>query len=213
MKLAGLDIGTTGSKIVVFDDSGKIADYYRSYPSLRTGDNECIDVLALKEAVFALIKQALMEHPDILGIGVTSFGEAFVMLDENDRPLFDCMLYSDPRGSKQAKWLEEKLSASFYAKTTGQKSNGMFSFPKLLYVKENHPEIFAKCKRVMLMEDYVVYLLTGVAQIDYSLAARTQCFNVFSLAYERAVFDAAGISMSLFSKPVKSGTIAGSITK
>ncbi len=212
MRLAGLDIGTTGCKISVFDTDGTLLNgVYRDYPVLRTQTEHEVDVSAIWQAVRGVIKEAAETYPDIGGIGVTSFGETFVLLDGNDVPLAPAMLYTDPRGAAQCALLADKLGGERIASIAGIAPHSMYSIPKLMWIKENKPELYAKAKRVMLMEDCIVYLLTGTAQIDYSLATRTMAFDIHSLCWSKEILNAAGVDGSMLSKPVPTGTSAGCI--
>lgn len=212
MRLAGLDIGTTGCKISVFAADGTLlSGFYRDYPVLRSHTAHEVDASAIWEAVRAVIGEASAQYPDIGGIGVTSFGETFVALDEHDIPLALAMLYTDPRGTEQCETISRLLGDMHIASITGLKPHPMFSLPKLMWVKEHRPDLYAKTRRVLLMEDYVVYLLTGTAQIDYSLATRTMAFDIRALTWSHELLDAAGIDPSLLSTPVPTGTSAGPI--
>ena len=211
MIIAGLDIGTTGSKISIFDDCKLLDSFHESYPSSRNNNIQTIDVVAIRDSVFSLTKKAIDKYPELSAIGVTSFGEAFVLLDNKDNILFDCMLYTDRRGEEEAKYLREKFGDDYFAKVTGQVVNPMFSISKILYVKNNYPEIFKKTEKILLIEDYVVYLLSGIRQIDYSLASRTQCFDVKNKKWDEKLLKELDIDINLFSKVVPTGTIAGDL--
>lgn len=88
MKIAGLDIGTTGCKLSVFDASGKYLDKaYQDYPVKRGHSEHEIDAGAILEKVMLVIREMAAKYPDIAGIGVTSFGESFVLADEQGTPL------------------------------------------------------------------------------------------------------------------------------
>ena len=89
----------------------------------------------------------------------------------------------------------------------------MYSISKIMWVKEHLPEVYADTKKILLMEDYVVYHLTGKAQIDYSLATRTMAFDIKNLCWSKEIFEAAGIDVSLMSEPVPTGSVAGTITQ
>ena len=212
MKIAGLDIGTTGCKLTVFDETGVCLDKaYQDYPVKRkTGEHE-VDAEAILDGVFGVMRSMGSKHPDIAGIGVTSFGESFVMTDEDGKPLHQTMLYTDPRGREECKELEEKLGGRYIASITGLKPHEMYSISKLMWMKRHKPEIYEKAKHIFLMEDYVLYGLTGVAQIDYSLASRTMAFDISSLKWCDEIFEAAGIDINLMSSPVPTGTPAGRI--
>ena len=214
MVLAGLDIGTTGCKLSVFQTDGVLlGSVYRDYPVLRSHSAHEVDAAAIWAAVQAVIADAAKAYPGIAGIGITSFGETFVLLDEQDEPLLPAMLYTDPRGEEQAQKLVEQLGKEKMVQITGLNPHSMYSLPKLMWVKETLPEIYEKTRHVFLMEDYVVYKLTGKAQIDYSLATRTMAFDIRNLCWSREVCDAAGIVPGLFSEPVPTGTSAGEIRR
>ena len=214
MKIAGLDIGTTGCKCTVFDELGNyLTKTYRDYPVKRKVSGHEIDVTAVMDGVYACIREIAGQYPDIAGIGVTSFGETFVCVDAAGKPLHPAMLYTDPRGSKQCRTLVEKLGEKKIAKITGLRPHEMYSISKMMWIKEELPEVYKKTKHIFLMEDYVVYHLTGVKQIDYSLATRTMAFDIEKLTWSNEVFKTADIDVSLMAKPVPTGTSAGTITE
>lgn len=214
MKIAGLDIGTTGCKCTVFDESGNyLGKAYRNYPVKRKVGGHEIDVSVIMGAVYDVIKEMTNQYPDIEGIGVTSFGETFVMTDADGKPLAPAMLYTDPRGRKQCKELIGKLGERDIAHITGLRPHEMYSISKIMWMKEHHPEIYEQTTYIFLMEDYVVYHLTGIRQIDYSLATRTMAFDIEKLTWSSKVFDAAGIDMAFMSEPVPTGSVAGNICK
>ena len=212
MLLAGLDIGTTGCKISVFSTGGEfLGRVYRDYPNTRTTSQHEIDAVLIWKAVQEVLTEASAKWPDIGSIGVTSFGETFVLLDKNDQPLSPSMLYTDPRGAEECEWLSAKLGRDIIAGITGLNPHPMYSIPKLMWVKRHKPEIWSNVGRVCQMKDYIVYLLTGNAQIDYSLASRTMAFDIKQLIWNDQIFDAAGIDKALLSAPVPIGTCAGTV--
>ena len=213
MKIAGLDIGTTGYKLTVFDENGdQLGKAYRDYPVRRAVSGHETDISAMMESVFAVIGEMAARYPDIAGIGVTSFGETFVMTDGAGEPLHNAMLYTDPRGAEECAELIRKLGADHIAEVTGLAPHEMYSIAKMMWIKRRQPEVFAAAKRIHLIEDFVVWHLTHKAQIDYSLATRTMAFDIRTLTWSREIFDAAGIDVSLMSEPVPTGTRAGNIT-
>lgn len=212
MKIAGLDIGTTGCKLTVFDQTGKYLDKaYQDYPVTRKRTEHEVDAKAVMEAVISVMSQMGGRYPDISGIGVTSFGETFVLADENGIPLHPAMLYTDPRGAVQCRELTGKMDGKTIASITGLKPHEMYSISKVMWMKRHRPEIYEKAKHLFLMEDYIVFGLTGIAQIDYSLASRTMAFDITSLKWSEEIFRLAGVDISLMSKAVPTGTSAGKI--
>lgn len=212
MKIAGLDIGTTGCKLTVFDQSGVYLDNsYQDYPVSRKSKEHEVDARAIMEGVLSVMKQMACKYPDIAGIGVTSFGETFVMADERGTPLHPAMLYTDQRGAEQCKALTRQMDGKTIASITGLKPHEMYSISKIMWMKEHKPEIYSQAKHIFLMEDYVVFGLTGNAQIDYSLATRTMAFDITTLKWSDELFKIAGIEKALMSKAVPTGTPAGFI--
>lgn len=212
MYIGGIDIGTSGCKITLYDDNGTyICNCYEEYDVRRENGEQELDGAQLLKSVFSVIKSAAKQYPDLAVIGVTSFGESFVMLDENDNVLFPSMLYTDPRGQDQVKALCDKIGEDKLTHIAGVKPHAMFSLPKIMWIKENKPEIYAKARRILLMEDFVVYALSGVAAIDYALAARTLAFDIRTKDWSAEIFEAAGVDSSLMAKPVCAGTVAGKI--
>lgn len=214
MYIGGLDIGTTGCKLTVFDETGKyLGREYQNYPLHRGSSESTLNAETLLESVYSVIRKTASRYPDLAGFGVTSFGETFVLTDEAGTPLAPSMLYTDPRGKEQRTFLEQALGSRRIAELTGARPHETYSIPKLMWVRDNHPDVFAETRHVFLMEDFVVWSLTHTAQIDYSLAARTMAFDIHKLNWSQPIFDAAGIDPSLFSRPVPSGTAAGTITR
>lgn len=214
MKIAGLDIGSSGCKCTVFDEKGKyLGKAYRDYPIRRAVGSHELDVSVMMEAVYGVISEMAQQYPDIEGIGVTSFGETFAMVDEAGKPLHTAMLYTDVRGQEECRELVEKLGERRIAHITGHRPHEMYGISKMMWIRKHKPEVYAAAKRILLMEDYVVFHLTGVAQIDRSLAARTMAFDIRSLTWSQEIFDAAGIDVSLMSEVVPTGTTAGMITE
>ncbi len=213
MKIAGLDIGTTGCKLTVFDENGVlIGKAYRDYPVRRAVGGYEMDISTLMDSVYAVIREMTTSHPDIGGVGVTSFGETFVMVNGTGEPLHHAMLYTDPRGAEECAELVRRLGADRIAEITGLAPHEMYSVPKLMWLQRHCPEAAAAAKRVHLIEDFVVWHLTGIAQIDYSLATRTMAFDIHRLCWSKEVFEAAGVDPSLMSTPVPTGSSAGPVT-
>lgn len=214
MALAGLDIGTTGCKVTVYDDEGKfLYRGYQEYPISRsTGEHEI-----RAEVIWESVKQVLAGMGetfwDIHAMGVTSFGETCVLLDKNDDPVRPAMLYTDPRGAEECSYLTEKVGREKLQSITGLNPHSMYSIPKIMWIKRHCPGDYERAFRILMMEDYIVYMLTGEAVIDYSLAARSMGFDIRNMEWSREIFQAAGLNAGLFSQPVIGGTTAGKVKK
>lgn len=214
MAIAGIDIGTTGCKCTIYDKKGNLlSEAYREYNVIITEEHHLLDALLVWENTRAVLIEAASGTEKIEAIGVTSFGEAAILLDKNGIPLAPSMLYTDPRGNEQCEKLIKHFGLDYLTESTGLKPSPMYSISKLMWLKEHKLELFENCESICLFEDYIVYKLSNVRQIDYSLASRTMAFDINSLQWNEEILEYAGIEKNLFSKAVATGTKAGRICK
>ena len=212
MFLGGLDVGTTGCKLTVYDDKGEFcSNYYKEYDVSRVKGAHELDPETVFESVCDVIKRTTENNVKVDAIGVTTFGETFAALDKDDNVLLPAMLYTDPRGGEECRSLCERLGEDKLTSISGVKPHQMFSLPKIMWIKNNLPDVYSKITRILLMEDFIVYKLTGVATLNYALATRTMAFDIRNKCWSKEIFEAAGVDASLMSKPVPSGTVAGSV--
>lgn len=213
MYIGGLDVGTTGCKLSVYNDRGEfLCNSYKEYDVVRKNGEHEIAAETIFDSVCDVLSDAAKSYP-ISVVGVTTFGETFVALDKDDRALLPSMLYTDPRGHQECEQLCRRMGEERLTRIAGVRPHSMYSLPKILWIKQNLPEVFSKIRRIMLMEDYIVYRLSGVAQIDYSLASRTMAFDIRKKEWSREIFDEAEIDVSLMSLPVPTGSVAGKILR
>ena len=211
MIIGGLDVGTTGCKLTAYNDKGEfIYNSYKEYEISRKSGAHEFDASVIFDAVKEVIRD-VAGNCELSAIGVTTFGETFTLLDENDNVLLPSMLYTDPRGEEEVKELCEKLGEKTLTHISGVKPHQMYSLPKIMWVKKNRPEIYSKIKHILLMEDYIVYMLTGNAVIDLSLAARTMALDIRKKDWSDEILEAAGVDKALLSTPVPAFNVAGEI--
>ena len=213
MNFLSLDVGTTCCKCQLFSDKGEILFYRAEEYDLKKIDGEIyVDADTIHSTIFSLIRDA-GKVDDISSIAVSSFGEAFVMLDKNDETLFYPMLYTDVRGEKQANDIKKLFDENYLYETTGVLPHPMYSISKVLWIKENYPEVFKKADKVLLIGDFIGYLLTKKRVIDYALAARTGVFDIKSKEFSKDILSKLDVSTSLFSTPKLTGSIVGNVTE
>lgn len=213
MNYLSLDIGSTCCKYQVFSSQGEILSYRSKEYALKKIENYTyVDVNAIWSNVKEMIKEA-SSISQIDSICISTFGESFVLLDDKDNVLFLPMLYTDPRGEEQAKRILDLFTEDEIFARVGCMPQSLFSISKLLWIKQNAPNIYKKAKKVMLMLDYIGYLLTGERAIDYCLASRTGVFNFNDKDFDSQILQKLGVEKELFSIPKKTGTIVGGIRK
>ena len=210
--LAGLDIGTSGCKLTAFTPEGmNLGRVYRDYPPSRRAAEHELEAAQIRKAVDEVLREAARRWPDIAAIGVTSFGESFVLLDKDDEPLAPIMLYTDMRGADECEAICRAIGREKIARITGINPHAMYGLPKLMWTKTHRPELYERAVRALQMGEYAAYLLTGTAQLDYTLATRTMAFDLRTLDYNEELLAAAGIQRDLFSPVVPTGTATGYI--
>ncbi len=217
MSLMGLDIGTTGCKAVVFDEKGVIlASAYREYPFEQPQDNWAEFRPALiwgkAQEVLQEVNGQVKMNP-VKALAVSSQGEAVTAVDASGNSLYNIIASFDYRAIEQMNFLETSLSKEILYQKSGMPSHPMYSINKIMWLKQNLPDIFENTWKFMLVEDYIIFQLTGECGIDYSLAARTMAFDVTAKKWSSEILAIAGIEPEKLSPPVPSGTIIANVKK
>lgn len=208
-----IDVGTTCCKCQLFSESGDILEYLsEEYGFLQMDRRNYVDTAKVWSCLKSMIAKIAKKH-EIASFCVSSLGESFVLLDKDDGLLFPPMLYTDERGQDEAKEITEIIGEEKAFKISGVLPHSMYSVSKLLWIKKNHRELYDKADKLLLVGEYIGYLLSGERVIDYSLASRSGVFDIEKLEFSREMLDALDIPFSLFSKPMRAGTPVGGIRK
>jgi xylulokinase len=177
--LMGIDLGTTGVKVGLFDaDSGKALaisrrEYQATSPTPRWLE---LDVETYWHATVEATRQAVgaADKPHVLAIGLSSQGQTFVPLDQRFRPLRPAIVWLDTRAEEQARQLRDSLDLEEYRRRT------YYLFPsaidsacKMLWLRQREPDVWARTRYLMLLPDYIGLRLTGERRIDINNAAST----------------------------------------
>lgn len=211
MYFAGLDVGTTCCKCQLIDTQGNIVAYQlKEYDFKRIDGQNYIDIDVIWQNIKSMLTAVSIEG-DIKTITVSSLGESFVALDKHDNILFYPMLYTDNRGEEQSQFIKENFSVQRLFEITGTTPSSMYSLYKLLWLKNNYPQIFSKIDKILLIGDFINYKLSGNRVIDYSLASRTGLFDISKKVFSDELLKELGLSANSFSKPVLAGTIIGKV--
>lgn len=214
MLFMGIDVGSSGCKVSVVDEKGAVIHFaQRRYSFQYTDGLSELNPNLVFEKVLEAIKDITNRCSinELATLSVTSFGEMFVLLDENRNVLCNSISYDDRRGKAEAEDLLRDLGDDEVYKITGATISAMYSLPKLLWVKHNRPEIYKKAKKLCLFADYILIKLGAEYHIDYSLAARTLMFDVREKCWSKKILEYAGIEYELLSDPVPTGTVVGKI--
>ena len=212
----GIDIGTSGCKAVVFNEQGKqLSASYREYGIISEKEGWAeLDTNEVIEKCFEVIKEsANAALPNwVEGIGISSQGEAFVIINEKGEALCNAFVSSDTRAKSFADTWAKSFGKDKLYQITGHTPHPIFSLFKLLWMKENWPEVWNKTYKVLCFEDLLQYRLgISLPAISWSLAGRTMLFDVVNHCWSKEIIEAAEIKEAWLSKPMPAGKIAGHV--
>ncbi len=215
MSLLGLDIGTTGCKAIAFSVEGKpLAHSYREYGEMypRPGWAE-VDPHKVWNCVSEVIKEVAnqVQYDPIKALSVTTLGEAFTPIDKNGEILFNSMTSVDNRAIKQTNSWNQTLGKEKVFEITGMPLHPSYTINKIMWLKEERPEIFNKAKKFLLYEDFTYFKLGLEPTIDYSLAGRTMAFDIRTKKWSEEIFSVAGIDPEVMATPKPAGEVVGEI--
>ncbi len=216
MSLMGIDIGTTGCRSVIFSDDGLIlSQAYKEYPEVypRPGwvemDPEQI-WSAIKEVITKSVSQSSGDKVKALCASV--LGGAVTPIDKKGNPLYNSLPVVDGRSTKQSQMLEEKIGKEQIFNETGSVASPAWSINKIMWLKENKPEIYKNTWKFVLYEDLLMQKLGLEPTISHSLAGLTMAFNSRDRKWSDLMLGTADIDSNLLSKTVPSGEIVGEIS-
>ncbi len=217
MSLMGVDVGTTGVKAVIFRESGEILGQgYYEYPLIHPGlpgwvelDSEQIWE-ATKAAIRDAVAQAGNRDP-VKAIAISSMGETVVPLDANGKPLMNAIANLDTRPHAQAQRLEQTLGQWQVFSVTGHPIHPMYTVPKLMWLREERPQIFERVWKFLCVQDLISFWLGGEPVISWSMAARTMGFDVVRKVWSGKVLSAAGLTEAQLPRPSPSGEPIGTL--
>ena len=182
MYYIGIDLGTSACKLLLVDEAGRVLRtvtkaYPLSFP--RPGWSEQ-DPALWWAAVCAGTPELLagFDAEQVAGIGAGGQMHGLVALDDTGRVLRPAILWNDGRTQKQTDWLNETVGRATLSRCTANIAFAGFTAPKLLWMRENEPELFARIAKILLPKDYINYKLTGAFCTDYSDASGTLLLDV-----------------------------------
>jgi xylulokinase len=214
----GIDIGTSGCKAVVFDEEGRqVSIAYREYDIISKNPGWAeLDTDEVIGKCFEVIRESAskLEQGSVIGLGISSQGEAFTLIDKDGKALCNALVSSDIRANDMiAPWTDKFDEEKLYH-ITGHTPHPMFSLFKLLWIKKNTPEIWAKTYKILCFEDLLQYRLgIKMPSMGWPLAGRTMMFDVIRHTWSDEILYMVGVRKEQLSIPLQSGTIAGIVKK
>jgi xylulokinase len=182
--LLGIDISTTGSKALLIDEKGKVVSSSTTPLSLSTphplwseqNPHEWWE--GIVRSIRQAIQQAGITGSEISAIGMTGQMHGLVLLDEYGEVLRPAILWNDQRTGSQCDEIRARLGKERLIQVTGNDALTGFTAPKILWVQQNEPEIFAKVRHILLPKDFIRYKLTAEYSVDKAGGSGTILFDL-----------------------------------
>lgn len=216
--VAALDVGTTGTRTIIFDLEGKeisrnYEEWANIYPSPVMVEQDANQWwTATRATIDGALKKGDMDPKDILGVACTNQRETIVPVDAAGTPLANAIVWQDRRSTAECEILKEEFGTSDIYEITGLTVDPYFSAPKILWFKNNLPDIYEKTYKFLLVHDFIVHKLTGRFVTDYSNASRTMLFNIERLKWSSNIAESVDLDIDKMPEAVPSGTVVGEIT-
>ena len=215
MLYIGVDLGTSAVKLLLMNEKGGIENVVsREYPlefphpgwsQQKPEDWWSAVIDGLKE----LTKDA--DKSKIAGIGAGGQMHGLVVLDENDNVIRPAILWNDGRTGKETDYLNTVIGKDKLSEYTANIAFAGFTAPKILWMKENEPELFAKIAKIMLPKDYINYMLSGVFCTDVSDASGMLLFDVKNKAWSKEMMEICSVKEEQLAQIFESYDVVGNI--
>lgn len=215
----GIDTSTTGSKALVINERGKVMAVASSPHTLQTpkplwseqDPREWWDAVAA--SIRSVLEQAGIGGEQVGAVGLTGQMHGLVLLDESGNILRPAILWNDQRTQSQCDEIHARVGKERFIQITGNVALTGFTAPKILWVKENEPEVYAKAKHVLLPKDYIRYKLTGEYAMDKADGAGTVLFDLQSRDWSDEVLAALEIPRTWMPRTFEGTEFTGHITE
>ena len=215
----GIDLGTSGTKTVLFDASGRQSfEAEINYPLYQPHNGWAEqDALDWRNACLDTIKQVIkgsgVSSDDIVGIGISGQMHGLVMLDEHGEVLRRSIIWADQRTGEECRDIERIVGRERLMDITLSPALTGFTLSKILWVRKHEPEIYKRCRHILLPKDYLRYCLTGDFATEVSDASGTQLLDIRKREWSQELLELLDIDPLLLPKVYESPEITGYISK
>lgn len=215
MYYIGIDLGTSAVKLLLVDENGGICnEVTREYPLEfpRPGWSQQAPEdwkKAVLEGIPALLSG--FDAGQVAGIGCGGQMHGLVVLDDRDQVIRPAILWNDGRTAVEVDYLNNEVGKEKLSALTANIAFAGFTAPKLLWMRKNEPENFAKIAKIMLPKDYINYVLTGVHCCDYSDASGMLLLDVEHKRWSAEMLDICGVKPEQMPKLFESYEVVGTV--
>lgn len=213
------DLGTTGNKATLFDSTGSLlGSSYKTYETHYFGVN-CVEQnpndwwKAVCDSTQELLATAKISPDDVACVAFSGHMMGCLPVDKKGNPLRNSIIWVDARSVKQAQSLLDKIGDEEGYRITGHRLSPNYSAAKIMWVKDNEPQVFRETHKFLHTKDYIIYRLTGRFVTDYSDASGMNLFDLKKRDWSEEILQAAGIPEEMLPEPHPSTYVAGEVTE
>jgi len=194
--LLGIDVSTTGAKALLIDERGQVAaSAVSEYPLLTPrplwSEQDPTDWWkGVCRSIQQVLADAGIDGSHVSGVGLTGQMHGLVLLDKRGKVLRPAILWNDQRTGLQCKWITQRVSLQRLLEWTGNPALPGFTAPKILWVRDHEPEIYARADQILLPKDYIRYKLTDLYATDMAGASGTLLFDVKARGWSEEMLEA-----------------------
>lgn len=213
------DLGTTGNKASLHDGRGRLLNsatirYGTDFGAGGKAEQDPEDWWqAVIRATRELLQTAQIDPQEIQGMIVSGQMMGAVLLDADFRPVRPAIIWADTRSGAQTEELVHSLGMDQGYRITGHQLNPTYSISKVMWVRQNEPEVFARVRHVGLAKDFIVQRLTGHLATDRSDASSTNAYDQHVGTWSPQILQAAGIDPALLPPILESTDVVGTLTQ
>lgn len=217
--LLGIDIGTSGTKTVLFDENGNtvasaLEEYPLYQPNLGWAEQDPEDWWrATYTTIKAVISKSGIQASDIKGVGLSGQMHGAVLLDKDYNVLRKAIIWCDQRSFQECEQITSIIGKERLIEITANPALTGFTASKILWVKNNEPQIFEKVCKILLPKDYIRFRLTGEFATEVSDASGMQLMDIPGRKWSSEVLSKLGIEQSMLGDLYESQEVSGKVNK
>lgn len=211
------DLGTSGNKATLYDLSGRLCasvleEYPTAYPQAGWVEQDPSDWWrAVCKSTRELIEKAGIAPGDIAVVSFSGQMMGCLLVDQNGEALRSSIIWADTRAARQEAFMLERVGMERGYRITGHRLSASYGAAKLLWIRENQPEIYRKAYKMLNAKDYIVSRLTGVFATDYSDASSTNLFDLTAKKWSQELLEQLEIRPDLMPDAYPSAHVAGGV--
>lgn len=214
-----MDLGTQSLKGLLVDPQGKIiaessCAHDPIYPNPGWAEQAVEDYLhSFTKVVQELIAVSGIDPAEVGTIGMDAINDSVIAVDENGAPLMNCIIWMDRRAEAEIARIAKLVDPDRVFEVTGLNLDSSHTAAKMLWIKENRPDVFARARYLLNVDSFMVNWMTGVAAVDYAQASASMLYNVAKMDWDPEMCRAFGLDPALLGTLNKSQTVAGTLTE